>query len=287
MSKKNPKNWFQKSIERGITGLFFIVLSLFLVFALISHNPADWNGSSRTFYEPSKNLIGKSGAFVSHHIFEAVGYTSYAVVLFLITTGIVILLHRKLSILLGPAFFLCVTGLFVPLLIALTVDIGADNTRVEPAFRYGGILGGLLAHYMVTYLGMVGTYLISLVAILISLVLTTNMKPSTAVEFLLAAFRPFVKIMAETPEKFKESKQLVKTKTPQESHKDSKKAEPKVHRPFLTPLELEEISKALEKEDEIQEDPLRPIVEQKNYYKTFTDSQQAESAKDSEELGDK
>ncbi|GAI80132.1 unnamed protein product, partial [marine sediment metagenome] len=29
-------------------------------------------------------------------------------------------------------------------------------TRVEPAFRYGGILGGLLAHYMVTSLGSFG-----------------------------------------------------------------------------------------------------------------------------------
>jgi len=202
----------------------------------------------------------------------SVGYTSYAVVLFMITAGVVIFLHRKLRILLGPAFFLCVTGLFVPLLIALTVDIGADNTRVEPAFRYGGIFGGLLAHYMVTYLGRVGTYLVSLGAVLISLVLTTNLKPSTAVEFLIAAFRPYIKIIAETPGIFIKRKKSAARKTPRVDIEEPEKAVPVDESPFLTPVE-----------GEAQEGPLQPDVEPSIDYKTFPDSETAVSEADLKE----
>ena len=272
MNKKNTKNRTQKSKKREIVGIILTVISLFLAVALLSRDPGDWPGSSRAFDEPSNNLIGRYGAFVAHHIFEAVGYTSYAVVLFMITAGIVIFLHRKLRILLGPAFFLCVTGFFVPLLIALTVDIGADNTRVEPAFRYGGIFGGLLAHYMVTYLGRVGTILVSLGTILISLVLTTNLKPSTAVEFLIAALRPFVKIIAESPRIFRRSKKPAKEKTPRIVPEEPEEIESVDESPFLTPVE-----------EETQEDTVEPGVEPSINYKTFPGSEPAVSEVESAE----
>ena len=136
---------------------------------------------------------------------------------------------------------------------------------------------------MVTFLGRLGTYLLSLGAILISLVLTTNLKPSAAIEFLITAFKPFIKIMAEIPEIFKESKQSAKSQKPRENRKIIEKTEPKVHKPFLTPLERKEISKALDIEDDITEDPLQPSFRSINKYKTSSDSHQAESAKDAEE----
>ncbi len=195
MAKKNTVVK-EKSKKREIFGIILLVLSLFLAVALLSHDPGDWPGSSKAYDEPSNNLIGRYGAYVSYKIFVAVGFTSYAIVLFMITAGLVILLHKKLRLLFAPALFLSVTGIFLPLLAALTVTIGEDNTRVEPAFRYGGILGGMVAHYMVTYLGRAGTFLVAAGSILISLVLTTNIKPSTFIEFLIAVLKPFVKMLA-------------------------------------------------------------------------------------------
>ncbi|MFC1650219.1 DNA translocase FtsK [Candidatus Latescibacterota bacterium] len=250
MAKKNTTNNTQKSKKREIFGIILLVISLFLAVALLSRDPGDWPGSSRAFDEPSNNLIGRYGAYVSHKVFEAVGFTSYAIVLFLITAGIVILLHKKLRILFGPALFLGVAGVFLPLLAALTVSIGDDNTRVEPAFRYGGILGGLVAHYMVTYLGRAGTYLVSIGAVLISLVLTTNLKPSTAVEFLIVVVKPFVKIIVELPKLLFAFGKTAKTRARRTvsgksgSADDIESAEPEIpgdDNPFLTPVENEDV----------------------------------------------
>jgi len=190
MNRKKPgatkKNKQAKSKKREIIGIFLIVVSLFLAVALLSHNPGDWPGSSKAFDEPSNNLIGRYGAFVSHYLFQLIGWTAFAVVPFMVTAGGVLFLHRSLKLLWGPGFFLAVAGLFIPLLMALTIDIGADNTRVDPAFHFGGALGGLMAHYLVTYLGRIGTYLVSLGAVLIVIVLTTNIRPSNFVELAIA-----------------------------------------------------------------------------------------------------
>ena len=179
-----------KNKKSEILGIILVIFSLLLFASVVSHNPVDWPGSSHAFDEPSKNLIGWYGAFMSHHMLEWFGYTSYAIVLIMAVSGGVIFLHRKLRTLLAPILFAGVWGVFLPLLVALIADIGADNTRVEPAFRYGGIVGGLLAHNLVTYLGKTGTYLVSLAVLLVALVLTTNLKPSTLVEFIGAVFKP-------------------------------------------------------------------------------------------------
>jgi DNA segregation ATPase FtsK/SpoIIIE, S-DNA-T family len=274
MAKKNTANTTQKSKKREIFGIILLVISLFIAVALLSRDPGDWPGSSRAFDEPSNNLIGRYGALVSHYVFEAVGFTSYAIVMFFITAGIVILLHKNLRLLFGPALFLGVAGIFLPLLVALTVTIGEDNTRVEPAFRYGGILGGLVAHYMVTYLGRAGTYLVSIGSVLISLVLTTNLKPSSFLEFLIAVIKPFVKMIAALPKFLFKGKMFAgngdKPAAKRSRKKDSEKtdstggidgrdfAEPETpggDDPFLTPVEDEdedEITPAEEEPESIE-----------------------------------
>jgi len=235
--RNNNKSRTMKSKKREIFGIIIIAVSLFLVVALLSHDPGDWPGSSREFDEPYNNMVGWLGAYVSYHIFDVIGYTSFALVALMGITGIVIFLHKKFRLLLGPAFFLLVTGLFLPLLIALTVDIGADNTRVDPASRYVGILGGLFAHYMVTYLGRIGAYIVSLGFILISIVLTTRLKPSTAVDFIIAVFRPLVNFAVKSLKKLGAGKKPAKRKTRQKFAEEHDRTEYEDESPFLTPLE--------------------------------------------------
>ena len=238
MNKKNnnkPKS--KKSKKREILGIIIIAVSLFLAVALLSHDPGDWPGSSREFDEPYNNMVGWLGAYVSHHIFEVVGYTSYILVVLMGITGIVIFLHKKYRLLLEPTFFLLVTGLFLPLLAALTVDIGADNTRIEPAFRYGGILGGFFAHYMLTYLGRIGAYLVSLGFILISIVLTTRFKPSTVVDIVIAVSKPLVNFIVEGMKQNTATGKPAKRKARQKLTKDGGTTEYEEESPFLTPVE--------------------------------------------------
>ena len=207
MNKKNSKkSETPKSKKREICGIFIIALSIFLAVALVSHDPGDWPGSSRVFGEPSNNLIGRYGAFVSYYIFLAIGYTSYAFVALMFIAGGVVFLHKKLKILWEPALFLIITGFFIPLILTISVDIGTDNTI--PTKGYSGFIGAYFAYIMVTYLGRIGTYLVSFAAVLTVVVLTTRLKPSTFVEFIIASFRPLVNLIADIIHKLKIQKQL-------------------------------------------------------------------------------
>jgi len=195
MSKNTKNTRPGKSKKKEIAGLLFIVIAIIMLVALATHDPGDWPGSSRAFDEPYHNKIGFVGAWLSHVMRLVLGYTSYAAALIIAVTGIVAFLHKQWKLLVGPVVFLLIAGLFIPLLVALTADIGTDNTRVEPAFRYGGVFGGFLAHFMVTYLGRLGAYLVSIAAILVTVVLTTNLKPSTVVELVIRAFSPFAALV--------------------------------------------------------------------------------------------
>ena len=166
-----------------------------------------------------------------------------------------------------------ITGIFLPLLIALTVGMVAPNTSIEPAFEYGGILGKLLADYLVTVLGRFGTYLFALGAVLISIVLTTNLRPSVIVEFLIAKYKYLIAFILETPKAFERSENQINTKKQQKSFRDFSIKKSNNTSTFLTPKEREAISKALEKEEEAQNDPLHPSVNTINKTnKTFPDS---------------
>ncbi len=275
MNKKNNDKPITKKSKKGeILGIVLIAVSIFLAVALLSHDPGDWPGSSRAYDEPSNNMVGRMGAYVSFHIREFVGFTSCAFVLLMGITGIVFFLHKKLRILLEPAFFLLVTGMFLPLLVALTVDIGADNTRVEPAFRYGGILGGFFAHYMVIYLGKIGAYLVSIASILISLVLTTRLKPSTAVDFVIAVFGPIVNFIVENIKNLFISEKPLKRKSPIKFDEERYSQDAGDDGSFPIPFE-----------EEIPSEPFKPGIEPTINYKMpkFPESEPETFFEESEE----
>lgn len=170
-------------------GILLIIVALVLTASLVSHSTLDWPNSSRSFDEPYRNWIGWLGAFISHHLFAAMGLTAYALALFMLVTGGVLFMHAPVTLLAGPAIFSVVGGIFLPLLIALTVDIGSGNTLVEPAFRFGGVFGGMLAHTLVSFLGKLGTYLLALGAVLITVVMTTNIRLSSLAASLMQAIK--------------------------------------------------------------------------------------------------
>ena len=231
----------KKSRKKEIVGIILITLSIFLLVALITHKPGDWPNSSREFGQPYGNKAGWFGAFVSHWIFTMVGYSGYALVILMLVTGVVSFLHKQFSELVKPGILLIVSGIFLPILIGLIADIGSGNTRAEPSFRLGGILCGILTGFMITYIGKIGTFLLSFTAMLVTVVLTTGIKPSTMVEWVINILKPVGAVIVE-PMKNRE-----KT-APQKSSKPSKSTKRKSledfeteeaigdESPFLTPV---------------------------------------------------
>lgn len=185
--KSEPKGQAPgKSRGREVVGILLLILSIILFLSLVTHNEDDWPGSSRAFGEPTNNLIGNFGAFVSHVMFQYIGFTGYFLVAFMIVAGVFIFLHRNLIQLVKPFIFITVLGVSLPLLASLVFQLGDDTTIPDASTSFGGMLGIMAAYAMTTYLGRAGAILVTLAVVLVDLVLSTNLKPSTMVEYGIA-----------------------------------------------------------------------------------------------------
>jgi len=190
MAKKkqhNKKESSGKSRNREIAGILVLCFSIFLFLALATYNEGDWPGSSRGFGEPTKNLTGQYGAYVSFKLYQTVGVTSFFRVAFMVVAGVVVFLHRSLRTLVKPLIFFGVLGVFLPQLATILFDIGSASTVPGAESSYGGALGVLLSFALVTSLGRIGAFIFSLACVLVTVVLTTNIKPSTMVDAVIRA----------------------------------------------------------------------------------------------------
>jgi len=257
MNKKNRKeNTSGKSRKREILGILIICVSVFLLVALLTFDKTDPPGSSKEFGEQINNWTGRYGAFAAHYIFEWLGFTAYAFLIFMLLTGAVIFLHKKFRELVQPGIFLIVVGVFLPLLATLFIDIDADKTI--PSTGYGGIFGVFLAYLLVNYLGRLGAFLISFAAILIAVVIATNLKPSTIVEFVLFGIKKLIELSAGLMtilmtillKRKKRSKPLKEPKIKPDSKEFIASAgDYENEDPFLTPVE-----------DETPVEPTKPTI---------------------------
>ena len=242
--KSNKASSVIKSRKREITGIFMIAVSLFILVALVTHDPGDWPNSSRQFGEPYKNLCGWPGAFVSHWILTLLGYTGYFLLALMIISSTVVFFHKSLSVLIKPAALLIVFGIFLPLLAGFVANIASDNTLTIPEITYGGGLGTLLDYYMITYLGKVGAFIVSITVILITIVLTTNLKPSTMVEWVIDLFKPLADMIAGSLRRPEKSRQKPSPKSPVIDEELTAESEEEEESSFLTPVEEEPRKKA-------------------------------------------
>ncbi|MCE5250102.1 DNA translocase FtsK [bacterium] len=238
MAKKETKSSSSiKSRKREITGIFLIAVSLFVLVALVTHYPGDWPNSSRQFGEPYKNLGGWLGAFVSNWILALLGYTGYALLALVIITGVVVFMHKSLSILVKPAIFLVVLGVFLPLLAGLIADIGSGNTLAVPSFTFGGIAGGLFAGFLTTYMGKVGAFILSITAVLVTIVLTTSIKLSTCTEWVIDRLKPLVASIRGSLTGSEKDKKKPEKKPPAIDEESPEETGEEHESPFLTPVD--------------------------------------------------
>ena len=170
-------------------GILLVLFSVFLVVALVSHDPADWPNSSRAYSQKAGNIGGKIGALVSWFMMTAFGFTSYALAALLAVVAVVMFLHRSFRLVTRPAALLLVFGLFGPMLAALVMNSGSTAQITVPAYEYGGVTGGLVADALISWFGTVGAYLTAIAAMLVTLVLATAITPSAIVEGIAGLFR--------------------------------------------------------------------------------------------------
>jgi S-DNA-T family DNA segregation ATPase FtsK/SpoIIIE len=150
-----------------IKAVIILALGLILLASLVSFDPDDLSWYTSHPNVPAKNLIRITGAYVAGTLLFVLGYSSYALVLFLLFGSWNKFKSRKLN------FTASKLVSFIVLFFVVSTLLGILGPS-EPSLRFqrSGIVGLLLSDVFLRYLGLVGSYIILLTLGTLSLILT-------------------------------------------------------------------------------------------------------------------
>jgi S-DNA-T family DNA segregation ATPase FtsK/SpoIIIE len=167
---KDTKKDHRRSKE--IAGVILFAISLFLILCLVSYKPAD---PSFTHYVPGKviikNLGGFIGAYCSDSLLRMLGISAYWIPIVFIILSFQLLLNRNFRI--TP---ISVVG-FIGLVFS-TAALVAGRYQTISLFgitlNAGGLLGTLSSDFLQSYLNHIGTYMVLVVILIVSLMITLD-----------------------------------------------------------------------------------------------------------------
>ncbi|MFA5659565.1 MAG: DNA translocase FtsK 4TM domain-containing protein, partial [Oscillospiraceae bacterium] len=142
-------------IINEIKGVIILALALILFASLISFTPADlpWHTSHPNI--PAKNLIRGFGAYLAGGLFFVIGYSAYFIAFFLFFWSWNNFLNREIRFSLSK--FLC----FCILLVVASALYGMLGMQAHSdKFQRAGLMGVIVADFLVQYFGQTGTYII-------------------------------------------------------------------------------------------------------------------------------
>ncbi len=164
-----------------MVGLLLFASGLLLILSLISYNSTDPCFSVSGGSASTKNIIGIIGAYLSDALLRLFGIASYIIAVMLLGASVFFLLGREmlhpyLKKIGGLVLFLSTTAFFA--LRSETVRLLGEEV---PS---GGMLGGMIAHLLVSGFSATGSYIIAITAMTISLMLLTPFSPLKALVWL-------------------------------------------------------------------------------------------------------
>ena len=168
MSKKNTDGKNRRLKE--ITGVISLALAAFMFLCLFSYNPHD---PSLTHYVASKvevaNYGGLVGSYLSDGMLRIFGMTSYLVSVLLVLLSFKLFHGGKFGMVFSPVFG------FIGLVFAISALLAAKYGTVSSSgvdFDAGGLLGKSSLKVLYFYLNQMGTDIVLVVILLISLMVT-------------------------------------------------------------------------------------------------------------------
>jgi S-DNA-T family DNA segregation ATPase FtsK/SpoIIIE len=213
-----------------ISGIILLGLSIILFFSLVSYNPNDPSWWNKPLYRgTATNLFGITGANISETFFQFVGLSSFLIPFILGMAGWNLLrkerVGKNLSVALGFVILMLSLSTF------LTLLFGNVSFRGIP-IKTGGYLGEKVRSLLLPYLNWVGSAIITLLAIFLGIVITTQFSVSKALFILsgvLSSLLQKIKLHAirykETRKKAKMRKEIIK-KHALTVHKEKKAVQP-------------------------------------------------------------
>ena len=174
-----PKHWNE------MVGLLLFAAGLLIILGLMSYSAKDPCFSVSGTGGQTQNFIGIIGAYLSDVLLHLFGITSYLLPLFLFGFGVFLALgkeaiHPHLKKIGGLILFFSVAAFF---------GLQGETLRFfGEDIPSGGMLGGLISHLLLSGFSATGAYIITLTAIVVSLMLLTPFSPLKAFAWLRLAF---------------------------------------------------------------------------------------------------
>lgn len=167
-----------------IKGIIVLAIGIILLASLISFNPYDLAFYTSHPNVPAKNWIRSFGAYLAGFLLLLIGWSSYIIPIFIIWMAIKLFKGIRFDFRL-PQFL----GLLI-FLLSFSAILSLCGSQIERLrFLRAGISGVLLANFVNTYFGRLGSYIIFITFALLSLSLFSEVLISTFVSKILQRSR--------------------------------------------------------------------------------------------------
>ncbi len=232
---------------KEFSGIMLLILSIIFFFSLISYNPNDPSWWNKPLYRgTATNWFGITGANISETFYQFFGLSSYLIPFILGMAGWNLIRKERagknISVALGFVILMLSLSAF------LTLLFGNVSFRGIP-IKTGGFLGEKIRSLLLPYLNWIGSAIVTLLAIFLGIVITTQFSVAKALSLLsrvssaiFQKLKLYLIRYKETRKKAKMRKEIIK-KHAQAVPKEKKAVKPlplKVKRPEVA-LPTEEV----------------------------------------------
>jgi len=179
VSAAKHKHWNE------MVGLLLFAAGLLILLSLVSYSAADPCFSSSGATGGIRNYIGVIGAYLSDALLRIFGVAVYLLPVFLFTYAMILAFrieatHPYLKKLGGVLFVVSLSALF---------GLQGDTVRfLEEDLPSGGLLGRILVRILISGFSVTGAYIITLTALIVSLMLLTPFSLLAALAWLRAKY---------------------------------------------------------------------------------------------------
>lgn len=188
--------------SREITGVVLLAVALFLFLCLVSYSPSD---PSLTHFVADRvhteNMAGFVGSYISAGLLGLFGLSAYLFPILFVVFAFHLFLNRAFRI--NAATALGFAGIVFSLSAILATHYDTI-TLMGNSIKPGGVLGVVTTQFLYSYLNHFGTYILLVVILLISLIVTFDIslvslvrKIMAAAASVIGAVRSFLMIRAE------------------------------------------------------------------------------------------
>ncbi|MFA5073991.1 MAG: DNA translocase FtsK [Nitrospirota bacterium] len=171
--------------KHEIISLLLFAAGLLIMLSLISYSSTDPCFSVAKTGSDIRNAIGIIGAYLSDIFFRVIGVSAYGIPLFLFGFAIVLALGKEPI----HPHLKKIGGLLLLISLSALLGLGTDTIRLfEEEIPSGGMLGGFIGRLLVSGFSSTGAYIITITAIMLSLMLLTPFSFVKVLGLLKAAY---------------------------------------------------------------------------------------------------